>query len=556
MAGVLNDGRLPAARSPAASFRPTRAVLGQLTVAALLLAAAAVSWRLQTGNWWPAPPHGARWLGAGATLLAYLGLSGWLLWRSRPPARARLADRPADEVLVVYASQTGFARELAERSADSLERAGLSTRRLPIEQLDGETLAATARVLFVASTTGEGDAPDHALGFLRGAMRQAPELARLRYAVLALGDRDYEDFCAFGRRLDDWLHGQGAQRLFDRVEVDNADGSALRHWQYHLGRLAGATGLPDWAPPEYGAWRLASRRELNPGSAGGGVFHLSLLPPAGVAPTWQAGDIAEIGPRQPPQAVADLLYALRLDPYASVAFRGARTDLADALSRSRLPMADRLANASAQAIADSLEPLPHREYSIASLPADGSLQLLVRRMTGPEGRPGLGSGWLCDHLMPGAVLDLRIRSNPGFHPPVDGSPLILIGNGTGIAGLRALLKARIAAGEHRNWLLFGERNADRDHFFRDEIETWRARGTVPRVDAVFSRDPGGCRYVQHRLLETAETLRSWVDEGAAIYVCGSLQGMAPGVDAALRQVLGHAAMDALQAAGRYRRDVY
>lgn len=550
MARVLNH------ESADAVLAPGRAVLGNLAVLALLLAAAALAWGLQSGDWWPAAPRGDRWLGAGAALLGYLGLSGRILWRSRTPDAAGIGGGDAGEVLVVYASQTGFARQLAERSADTLRSAGLAARLLPIDQLTPARLAAAGRALFVASTTGEGDAPDHALGFLRGAMRQAPDLAGLRYAVLALGDRDYEDFCAFGRQLDGWLRGHGAQPLFDLVEVDNADGSALRHWQYHLGQLGGVTDLPDWAPPEYQPWRLVSRRELNPGSAGGGIFHLSLLPPPGPMPAWQAGDIAEIGPRQAPQAVADLLYVLRLDPRAPVTFAGRRTCLEDALSRSHLPATPPLAGLAAQAVADLLEPLPHREYSIASLPADGSLQLLVRRFTGPDGRPGLGSGWLCDHLLPGGTLDLRLRANPGFHPPADHRPLILVGNGTGIAGLRALLKARLAAGAHRNWLLFGERNADRDYLFREELQAWRARGGIERLDTVFSRDQAERRYVQHRLREAAGALRTWVEDGAALYVCGSLQGMAGDVDAALRDILGAATVDDLLAAGRYRRDVY
>jgi len=47
-----------------------------------------------------------------------------------------------------------------------------------------------------------------------------------------------------------------------------------------------------------------------------------------------------------------------------------------------------------------------------------------------------------------------------------------------------------------------------------------------------------------------------VDLGGSIYVCGSLHGMAEGVDAVLREVLGNDPVDALLNDGRYRRDVY
>ena len=63
-------------------------------------------------------------------------------------------------------------------------------------------------------------------------------------------------------------------------------------------------------------------------------------------------------------------------------------------------------------------------------------------------------------------------------------------------------------------------------------------------------------YVQRVLAQQAKELQAWVARGAAIYVCGSQQGMAQGVDAVLREVLGSDEVDALMASGRYRRDVY
>jgi sulfite reductase (NADPH) flavoprotein alpha-component len=177
-------------------------------------------------------------------------------------------------------------------------------------------------------------------------------------------------------------------------------------------------------------------------------------------------------------------------------------------------------------------------------------------MRRPDGEPGLGSGWLTAGASIGDDIAVRVRANPNFHAPQDDVPLILIGNGTGIAGLRALLKARIAQGRHRNWLIFGERNAAYDKFYGEEIGEWRARGQLQTTDLVFSRDQPERRYVQHRLLECGDELKRWVDDGAAIYVCGSLQGMAPAVDAALSQVLGAGTLEELAISGRYRRDVY
>lgn len=460
-------------------------------------------------------PPALRLLYACCLVFAWLLLCYWS-WRQSRRRMARRAQAALDlqapatdhTFLVAYASQTGQAESLAHQTADALRQGGLQARVAALGQLDAQHLRDYARVLFVASTYGEGDAPDSAAAFADTLMVQtdspALTLAGLHYAVLALGDREYHHYCGFGRRLDTWLRDCGATPLFDLVEADNADPAALRHWQHHLSLLTGHHDLPDWEPPSYRPWQLTQRTRLNPGSQGDPCFHLILTPPDDTHALWQAGDIAEIGPRDA---------------------RGGAL-------------------------------LPHREYSISSIPADGAVHLLVRQMRHRDGQMGLGSGWLTHIAQPGDTIDLRLRTNSNFHLPADDRPILCIGNGTGLAGLRALLKARIATGCHRNWLIFGERNAAHDWFHQAEIEGWLESGALERLDAVFSRDASERRYVQHRLLEVGEAVREWITAGADIYVCGSLQGMAQGVDDALGQILGHDGLTTLRHENRYRRDVY
>lgn len=420
------------------------------------------------------------------------------------PAAATSGDSPP--TLIAFASQTGFAAELANRTAQSMQAAGAPILLASLHDVNEHILRNIKSALFVVSTTGEGDAPDPAATFVRNVLDRSLALNDLSYGVLALGDREYDNYCAFGYRLDQWLRHQGATALFDVVEVDNGDEGALRHWQHQLSVLCNNPDLPDWEPPRYERWRLTARRLMNPGSAGDACFHIELQPQSDSA-SWQAGDIAEIDPRNS-----------TWNP--------------------------------------GLQSLPHREYSIASLPSDGAIHLLVRQMRRPDGEPGLGSGWLTAGAKIGDDIALRVRANSNFHAPAADVPLILIGNGTGIAGLRSLLKARIAAARHRNWLIFGERNAAHDRFYGEELERWRADGQIERIDWVFSRDQSQRRYVQDRIRECADDIRRWVSDGAAIYVCGSLQGMAPGVDAALSDVLSAALLESLATTGRYRRDVY
>jgi len=500
----------------------------------------------------------SRQFAALAVVLGYLLFSGTILalHRRRDAARrGTLVSGAGESLLLAYASQTGYAETLALRSAEALNQAGRAVELKTLNELDAATLARHRQALFIASTTGEGDAPDNAARFARELMPQAPALGSLEFGVLALGDSSYAHFCGFGHALDRWLRHAGAVPLFDPVEVDNADAGALRHWQQQLSALGGHAEMPDWRAPEYGRWQLLERRHLNPGSQGGAAYHIALRPLDGPA-EWQAGDIVEVGPRNAPAQVAACIETLGLDANAHAQLAGETRTLAEALARVHLPEAGPQAPTPLQEWLDALPLLPHREYSIASLPSDGQLDLLVRQMRGPDGRLGLGSGWLTAHAELGQEIALRIRTNRSFHPPTDARPMILVGSGTGLAGLRAHLKTRAAAGHKRNWLLFGERQRAHDAFHEDELAAWQETGTLERLDLVFSRDQTTRRYVQDQLRDSAETVREWIADGAAIYVCGSLEGMAAGVHAALIEILGAPALEALTDAGRYRRDVY
>src|SRR5690606_23792316 len=107
---------------------------------------------------------------------------------------------------------------------------------------------------------------------------------------------------------------------------------------------------------------------------------------------------------------------------------------------------------------------------------------------------------------------------------------------TGIAGLRAHVGA--AGPRQRLWLIFGERTQARDFLIGEEIEGWRTSGRLERLDLAFSRDQAGKVYVQDRIDAAAAEVRAWVEAGAAIFVCGDRERMAPGVDAALQRALG------------------
>ncbi|OFA05850.1 sulfite reductase flavoprotein subunit alpha [Duganella sp. HH101] len=443
-------------------------------------------------------------------------VTGWMLYlkrrrqkRAAQAERARLAEAgridSADPVLMAYASQTGSAERLALQSAAVLQQAGVAVHVQSLEKLTPPLLGSYRRVLFVASSFGEGEPPDTARRFSRLLHVAAGELAHLQYAVLALGDRHYLQFCGFGQTLDRRLRVLGAQPLHPIIEVDNGDAGALARWSQALRELAGigddapSAELSAAAPDSgYTSCHLARRELLNPGSAGGELYEITLT--GGDGASWRPGALLDVWPGH---------YA----PGQSA-----------------------------------------RRYSLASLPQDGCIQLLVRQARGEQGM-GLASGWLTVQAAPGDEVRIRLVDNPSFDMHDCAQPAVYIGNGSGMAGLRSHLRARVAGGQRRNWLVFGERQREFDSICAAEIDGWRESGHLPELDLVYSRDADG-QYVQDRLRAKADQVRSWIADGAVIYVCGSLQGMAGGVDAALEDIIGSAALDELRETGRYRRDVY
>ena len=430
---------------------------------------------------------------------AALAVAAWLLlsWSCFRRTGLRPASRSAidSQWLIAYASQSGAARAIAERLAGACGERQLPSTLMPLNSVTPAMLAGHSRALFVVSTYGEGEAPDNGAGFLQRAGSQLPDLSHLHYALLALGDRNYADFCGFGRRLERWLDQAGATTALESGMVDRMEPTTLEHWYR---RVAAWTGWPLESTPAGAAttqWTFLDRVQLNPGSPGDAAW-LIRLAPAGALPVWEAGDLArvQIGAIQ-------------------------------------------------------------RTYSIASLPEDGVLELIVRQVTDAAGRLGQGSGWLCRHAEPGNVVDIQLQSNPAFHLPDTTAPSILIGAGTGLAGLRGLLKRRQHLARQDNWLIFGERCQVHDAWLADELDACIARGQLV-LDRCFSRAGEQSAYVQHRLREKSDELRLWVDRGASIHVCGRLAGVGRETHRVLQEVLSPEQWQALEKQQRYRRDLY
>ena len=142
-----------------------------------------------------------------------------------------------NSVYVLYGSQTGNAEDIAKSIYDLLCDNNIAPQLLSLNntiKADSfafvnaeENINATNKVIVVCSTTGNGDAPENANHFWRKFKNQKlPKnlLSGIEYAVLGLGDTNYDRFCQMGKNLDKRFHDLGASRIIDLHCADEATG--------------------------------------------------------------------------------------------------------------------------------------------------------------------------------------------------------------------------------------------------------------------------------------------------------------------------------------------
>ncbi|MGE8408621.1 MAG: sulfite reductase subunit alpha [Pseudomonas sp.] len=505
------------------------------------------------------------------------------------------------EWLVLWGSQTGTSETLAATCAERLGNAGRRARLQAMDQTGLDDLRRAAAVLLVTSTFGDGDPPDNASDFwssLQNAGAQA--LASSRFSVLALGDSSYQQFCGFGRKLDERLAELGAERLQPRLECEPDDHGPADDWLSALSKhLAPAVqSLPAAQPAARPATssfsrsnplrtRLVHNQVLNAPGAEKETRHLA-FDLSGHDFPYQAGDALGVWPRNCPQLVDELLSTLSLDGDSPVELKNQpamplREALAEHLEIARITPdllrrvasqnpSPRLAELLEEDHQDALQtwlwgrqvpallrefpipldaaqlvhllkPLQPRLYSISSSPNSVPNEVHLTVATVRYAHQGQQRGGVCSTFLADRAVEdgVRIFLQPSTHfrtPKDPTTPLIMIGPGTGIAPFRAFLQERQAqGGGGKNWLFFGEQRAQSDFYYQDELRAWQDSGLLTRLDTAFSRDQKEKIYVQQRMLEHGAQLWEWLEQGACLCVCGDAARMAKDVDAALKKVV-------------------
>ena len=282
-------------------------------------------------------------------------IAAWVANQAAHPALRQGVAGPAvgTRLTVLYGSQTGNARRVAERFAAQAEAAGLPVRLVRAGAYATRELADERYLAVVVSTQGEGEPPDDARGFVEFlASRRAPKLPNLRYTVLGLGDSSYPQFNAMGRALDARLAELGAQRLAPLAEADVdiepvaapwAEG-ALARVREKLGReLPSASVTPLRVAPStrpsfhrerpFPSPVLANQRIVSR-QADRDVRHVELsLEGSGLH--YAPGDALGVWHRNPASLVDAFLAALSLEGDAIVTHDGREQPLRAWLSRER-----------------------------------------------------------------------------------------------------------------------------------------------------------------------------------------------------------------------------
>ena len=427
---------------------------------------------------------------------------------SAAPAVAATARR----VLVLSASQTGNARGVAESLHAKLKAAGVEAVLSSASEFKSKTLSDEDIVLLVTSTQGEGEPPEEALPLYKFVFgKKAPDLGKLSFAVLGLGDSSYPNYCQAGKDFDAKFAELGARRLNDLgicdLEFQNAADAWVKAVVPKVAELAAQAAAPTATPATnqtagavytkdkpYTA-TLSVRQKITSRSAEKDVEHIE-IDLSGSCLHYQAGDALGVIPLNDSALVQEILdlhqlsgeEKIRLSDDLETDIRTVLTESADitqntpafvqqyaelsgsealkttAADKARLdaylaatpPVGVFAAHPhplDAQTLFQLFRPQTPRLYSIASSQDEVGEEVhltvgVVRFEHHGNTYTGAASGYLGERLEEGSEVHVFVEPNPNFRLPADGdTPIIMIGAGTGIAPFRAFMQQRAANGD-------------------------------------------------------------------------------------------------------------
>lgn len=416
------------------------------------------------------------------------------------------STQPAQRVTILFGSQTGNAKGVATELFEQAQAQGIAARLVNMADYKAKELKTESHLLIVASTNGEGEAPDDAITFHEFlASKKAPKVPTLKYSVCALGDSSYEFYCQTGLEFDERLAALGAEAVVARADCDVDYDDAVATWS-ELALAAVKATLKEatttapiaavalnqvantYSKKNPFKTELLVNQKITGRFSSKDIRHVEIaLEDTGIS--YQAGDALGIWFKNDPILVDAILDKLDLDGAQTVTVANDTQILRDALinrfeltqsypsfiqayaeisgskklakllddktalrnycyGRQILDVIDeKKATLTAEQLLAGLRKLTPRLYSIASSPneAEGEVHLtvaVVDYQQSGEQRIGGASGYL-QRIEDGAEVEVFVEHNDNFRlPSNDETPVIMVGPGTGIAPFRAFVQER------------------------------------------------------------------------------------------------------------------
>lgn len=249
------------------------------------------------------------------------------------------------QVYIAYASEGGNAQNLAKDFAKRCESLSIQTNILPLNELSSQGFAKSRLICFV-STTGNGEFPTNGKHFLSSNAFQQQNLDSLEYALFALGNRSYSQFCGAGKVLLQALQSENAQPITQPVFADTEFHSIYANWALEvLTELSGvhiddlASSLEAFAEKPKANYVLKNRIQLTDDSASKQTYHLmfEVAATSGIQRNeplvYQPGDVVSLDVNNPESWVEHLLGELDLEADAEITFQQRTYSLQDYLTQ-------------------------------------------------------------------------------------------------------------------------------------------------------------------------------------------------------------------------------
>ncbi|MFC0775346.1 diflavin oxidoreductase [Terrimonas alba] len=517
------------------------------------------------------------------------------------------------KVTLAFGTETGNAKRLSAHLAAVAKKKGVNAKLVGLDQYRLTDLPKEDYFFVVISTQGEGEPPIPAKKFYDHIHEATLDLSHLKYSVLALGDTSYPMFCKTGEDVDAQFGKFGAKRVVPLQKCDVDYEEDAQQWFDKV--LAILNEQPAAAPAsvavpstakkpagkKYYNGTILANINLNDRGSNKKTYHIEIGTDEPIE--YEPGDTIGIIPRNREDVVNRIISLTGIDETLVVEATKAKATVKELLSQhlnvcylltstikkyaaiiqqeipdTRMDLVDLLRIYPVKDATQFLEvikilmPIAPRLYSIASSPnGHGNTEVHItvardRFLALDEQRYGLCSEFLGDQPV-NSSLTFYVHKDKNFKLPAPEKDIIMIGPGTGAAPFRSFLAERDATGASgRNWFFFGEQHFITDFLYQTEIQNYVETGVLHNLDLAFSRDQKEKIYVQHRMLEKAEELYQWIDNGASVYISGTKDPMSKDVEHALLQIIGEQGkksgdeakkyLEQLKKEGRFEKDVY